>query len=363
LSEKVFEKCPQCGRQIYANRPSCLYCGWRRPISTEQKRELQKELIGKMGAPGWETKPAAEPGSAAAPSVPPAAAARREQLSPVCPKCLKPMKPGAKFCTSCGAGMDEPPARAAIGDPGPRAVRRAAERNDVSAQAAPQPPAGAGGKRQNFRFFSSGERSASVSNIINPPNGLWLAGIVLFIIAARLPFGFLPPMKTGALTSSPQPAPFPSVLLIPYAAIFIFMILSMIGAGLPGGLNGKYFFPAFSGAASVYLIAPAILSFRKEYFALMLIFFVIYLIALRIMLRKPGSVLNRLRDYEALVIQTAVFILIISFFLKPELLSAAGLGFTGNKGLYTHLAAVICIIAGSYLKIDKTTQNRETGVR
>jgi len=341
LSEPKLEKCPQCGRQIYENRPSCLYCGWRRPISAEKKRELQRNLIGIEPVEEFKKDASSVIRATASPESPSA-----------CPKCGNPLKPGAKFCTGCGTKMETPSAQTA-----PSIASQQTTEWQES-----QPADGESKKKGVFTVYSSEKRPASETALLSIENIVWAIGILMFIATLVTPYGILPPMKSGIFTGLPQPVRFPLLLLIPYILIFTFMVFSIAGMSLPGGLNGKYFFPIFCLAALIFVLIIAAVSFRKGFFVPALVCLIVYLIVLKLILKKSKSFLNRLNDYEALILMISIFVIIFSAFLKMELLSETIKGIRGSLGAYFHYLACLLFAIGTCLKIPtkkKTSQKSQ----
>jgi len=313
LEEKKQEKCPNCGRLIYIDRPSCLYCGWKRPISKQERADLQKKLLGVEAAP--QKKAPATPAKTEAPST--------------CPNCLKPVKSDAKFCTGCGGILDKPkiikPTEATFST----IIQTATPKSQFS-----------------LPSFSPQKRALYK----HPTHILWLIGAFLFFVTILLPFGILPPIQAHSGVGDPFPVPFPKLFLIPYAVIFCLMLSSLTDIDLYVISQNKTFRISLAVAGVVFLFFIYSFYFvnRGLFFGL-LVFYALYLLAVR----TSKKFLERLPEEAALILIADVYILLFTLFLKKQILSTTGAGISANRGFYIHLVAVMLILAGCLLNISK----------
>ncbi len=313
MEEKKQEKCPNCGRLIYIDRPSCLYCGWKRPISKQERTDLQKKLLGVEAEPQKKTN--TPPAKTAAPSI--------------CPNCLKPVKSDAKFCTGCGGTLSKPetikPTETSF--------------STIIPAAAPKAP------------FSLPSFSPQKRALYKPQTHiLWLAGAFLFFVTILLPFGILPPIQAHSGVGDPFPVPFPKLFLIPYAVIFCLMLSSLTDIDLYVISRNKTFriFLAVAGVVFLFFIYSFYFVNRDLFFGL-LVFYVLYLLAVRI----SKKFLERLPEEAGLILIADVYILLFTLFLKKQILSTTGAGISANRGFYIHLVAVMIILTGCLLNISK----------
>ena len=127
--------CPSCGKPVKPGLKFCTACGTKIDATKNEKPAVKPAAPEKPAAeaaeqpaPKQEKKAKELPpqvpvigvaqDSAPAPAAAPAPVPEHKpQPTPVagnvCPKCGKPVKPGMKFCTNCGAKMDEKPAQPA----------------------------------------------------------------------------------------------------------------------------------------------------------------------------------------------------------------------------------------------------------
>jgi len=258
-----------------------------------------------------------------------AAPAKHEQpATAACPTCGRLMKADAKFCTSCGGKMND---QAPISQP-----TRAEPEFKQSAE------------RQPLKFRLRSADRLKASEYINSGNICWLAGLIFFIVAAALPLGILPPEKVKLGISAPWPVAFPKLFIIPYAAILISMALSAMNFDIPGGLSNKTFRLASATAGAVYifmfLLAGSFV--HAGVFVTLLIFYGLFLL----LARKSEEYLARFGTFTAAALLADIYTMIVSLFLKSELLANTGAGLSANRGYYANFAALLFTLAGCLIK-------------
>ncbi len=319
MEDKKQEKCPNCGRLIYTDRPSCLYCGWKRPISGQERSELQKKLLGVDSEPNKHTNGA--PAKTAAPSI--------------CPNCLRPVKQDAKFCTGCGGNLIAPekqkPSALSFAPIVPATVRK--------------PP------------FSVPSFSSDNMRAYKPPtHTLWLAGIILFLAGSLLPFGILPALKAQSGIGDPWPVQFPRILYLTYTIIILLVFLSVTDFETREILKNRKVRTASACAGAFFLFLLFGLFFNKTYFFVLFFFYAGYVF----LIYKSTAFFSRLPQYASLVLVTDLYVLLITLFLKNQILPTTGAGFLANRGFYVHLAAIFIILAGCLINVSHP-KNPESG--
>lgn len=309
------EKCPGCGRPLYSDRPSCLYCEYERPIDAQKKIEMKKKLVSK--GLGFQTSATPAPKSAETSASAPL----------ICPSCRKPLKPGSKFCSGCGSKIVEPP-KSAPPEPEP------APKPKISGKFVP-------------KHFDSAKPSEWRQRM-TPANLLWLLGAVFFIISSRLPFGTIPTTEISAGTSRSIPVDFPGMLWIPALAIAAFTILSAVNLKFPGGgIYDKPFKFGFLLAVTIYNFAALRQTFLNAMDLIVLyIFFLILLYAAG----RMRNFLERFEPWSAAALLTGVYFFLLAISLKSSLLSNSGANPVHNAGFYLLLISSILFLVGSFLK-------------
>jgi hypothetical protein len=294
-----------------------------------RKLRLKKELVSKsLGIEIEASATVRTTGDRAAP----AAAAEPEN----CAKCGKPLKPGAKFCPGCGAKVE-------------------ALAQKTEAQPA-QPPAGESKKadRISFRRFINRPADRAVS-YPTPGNICWCLAFVLFAAASRLPLGTIPPIKTNIGISMPQQIDFPTILWIPFLLIFISMVLSIVNLKFPGGGAGnKRFRLSFLAAVTVYnfiFLRAQLLAGAWDLMSVYIVFLLIYFVS-----GRAKSYFEKFEQYSAAVLLMGGYVLLVSFFLKTDMLTHTGANPVNNVGFYLLLFSSILIVAGSFFKRNEITE-------
>ncbi len=304
-------KCPVCGRKLYPDRPSCLYCDYERPLDDNVKTLLKKRLVARsLGMEDSEEEAA-------------------EQLA-ACPSCGKRMKTDAKFCAGCGARAD------AANQPRPAAPPPIADRKSAPAI-----------DRIDWKWSSSAlfNRPAEVKLSIG--NILWAAGIFLALASTQLPFGVVPEERTMLGLKPEWPVPFPAELLIPLFAIGALMPLSILNFIFPGGIQGKPFRRGFV----IFWLLFIFLFLRGIYTGSSgMIFAVIAVLAVSFASKRMRARLDVYEPYSAAALLMCSVTLLITLSLRNELLAKAGAGTFSGAGFPALFVALAAIIAGSVFK-------------
>jgi len=325
LSGSGQEKCPECGRPIYADRPSCLYCGYELPLEEKRKLELKKDLVSK--SLGLKTPLKTETAT----------------LSPeagICPACAAAARPGAKFCPKCGAEIKTPRKQTATADKPQKKTPAPFQKLET--------------------FIRAKTETAPPVAFFTPGNICWLAAAIFFIIASRIPLGAIRVSERATGAEFIQYINFPAVLWAVFIPVIGLMILSIMNAGFPGGgVQSRQFKLSF--LAAITLITLVILPWQLVISAWDLIF--VYLVMLAIILHagKRGTFYESFEPYSAATLICGVYFLLVTISLKSKLLAKTGFGPGNNAGFCLLLLFSIGVILGSFLNRRKTagTQARE----
>lgn len=198
------ERCLNCGRIVFSDRPACLYCGTNRNISQSELAALKKKIVdkavakdedqGKTIRPSWE---------AAAPS--PSSADVR-----ICAKCGESVVIARNFCTSCGNDMRNVPVQEApqSGDAVPHASRKA-QAVDLSQQPAPAPAE-----------VAASEKARPFSNRETAMLGL---SAILALACVAIPFGLIKADPGKGILAAKLGCPFVIVLLYIFSFFMAYM--------------------------------------------------------------------------------------------------------------------------------------------
>ncbi|MFA6448769.1 MAG: zinc ribbon domain-containing protein [bacterium] len=275
--------------------------------------DLQKKLISKM----MENDPESAPEQIKLPR------------NPICPKCNKEVKADAKFCTGCG-GKIEPFS--------PIAPKTAEPKTEFDAPTAQRPI--------RFRLRQSESTPLNPSEIFSAGNVLTALGLILFAAASRLPYGILPPPKTMMGVGVPWSRSFPFLFYIPYFAILIFIALSMKGFALPQNLYNKYFKRGLIAAGFIFILLLYSMFFSKINFIALIFFYCVFLL----ILKKSNGFLSNFQQFAGAAFVSDAYLIMVSLFLKTELLSNTGSGFSANRGYYVHMVAALAVLAGCLIK-------------
>ncbi|HOO55898.1 MAG TPA: zinc ribbon domain-containing protein [bacterium] len=305
------EKCPNCGRTIYSNRPSCLYCGWERPIDENEKIELKKELVKhSLGLDEKDGKKSAPP----------------KQIK--CRKCGNILKPDAGFCTGCGT-------------------------KTVYSAPASETTVSSNQTTEKTEFKMKEPTAPSIYTIMMPDfksrgTILWIVSAALFFLAAHFPFGIIPPEEIRTGFRAEWPVPFPRELVILSILVVIFMSLSLINFMFPGkDLKNRYFRIAFTLSGILYFvffIRPLFVNTGTMIFA-----FVVFIV-ISCSIKWLRDFLDKMEPYCAVVFLMNTFIFILILFLKTELLPQTKGAITGNAGFLLYLISLLSGIAGCLVK-------------
>jgi len=305
-------KCPVCGRKLYPDRPSCLYCDYERPLDDNVKTLLKKRLVAK--SLGMEESAAEE----------------ATTVGGVCPACGRKMKPEAKFCPGCGARADASATPVPAAGSAPPATKSAPSIDRIDWKWS-----------SSHLFNKPAEVKLSIGNI------LWTAGIFLALASTQLPFGVVPEERTMLGLKPQWPVPFPAELLIPLIVIAAMIPLSILNFVFPGGIQGKFFRRGFV----IFWLLFIFLFLKGLYTGSSgTIFAVIAVLAVSFAGKRMRARLDLYEPYSAAALLMCSVTFLISLSLRNELLSKAGAGVFSGGGFPALILALAAIIAGSVFK-------------
>jgi hypothetical protein len=309
------EKCPGCGRPLYSDRPSCLYCGYERLLEAREIIEMKKNLVSKGLGIQTSDAPAPAPGSGETPV----------QKPLFCPNCRKPLKPDSKFCSGCGSKTEEP-AKSTPSAPEPAEKPKTIGTFTPKKAALPKP--------------SEWRRH------LNPSSLSRLIGFVVFSISNFLTFGAIQITETSSGANRTVPVDFPNILWIPALAIAVFIALSAVNLKFPGGsIYNKPFKFGFLFAVTIYNFAGLRQTFLNSWDLIVL--YVLFLISLYAAGRMR-KFFERFAPWSAAALLTSVYFFLITISLKSGLLSKTGWNPINNAGFYLLFISSILFLAGSY---------------
>lgn len=321
------EKCPVCGRPLYAGRPECIYCGYERPIDNNLKKKMKQRLVSKTLGREDEFDPDLDDDTSTIIQI------------KNCPTCNRTLSPGAKFCTACGTPVgQELPEPVSINEKYGQIAGRTDERiPDVI----PMEESGAA---------ATGPAPEPAVPVPKQTAVLWACALLFFVFTQVFAFGQTPnpQYRTGVTTGIV--VSLPAVLWYFYMLIMTFMILIVFDIELPlpdrfknlTALMGIEILPALIISSDIFWSLPRL--------AILIVLFIASAVAVA---RLTVNIDEKKFFNACALFSAALLMLIITPLIKTTILSDTGANPLHNKGFYSHLILNMLVLAGSLNYIFK----------
>lgn len=206
MTEKT-EICRNCGRKIYSDRPSCMYCGVERNLDATVKTAMKKRIVEK--ALGKDVEDMADPEILAGAQ----SATVHGDSYKLCPRCGEHVPAERNFCSACGQNV--------------RNV--SVSSSSVLPKRKPEPSANFEMSLPTYVAVSH-DSSNGIDTAIKSPGIILIAvSMLFFCIAVFVPFGIIP---SGGFRGYYQsrfhmPASVFLMYLLNYAFIYMSLFSSM----------------------------------------------------------------------------------------------------------------------------------------
>jgi len=210
--------------------------------------------------------------------------------------------------------------------------------------------------QQSINFKQRSTERLKTTGYLNSGNICWLVGLILFAAAIILPLGILPAQKMNVGFLRAMAGRISDIVSNSLYSNNCRYGTECYKFSNPRRILKQIFRLASTTAGFVFLVL-LLLTGKFIHTSLFASLLILYVIALFV-IRKSDRFLKQFQTFAAAAFLAGVYTMIVSLFLKSEMLANTGAGLSANRGYYAHLAALIFVLAGCLTK-KETSFNAE----